>query len=415
MQVTETFLKIAQSSQWLKAESQLQRFSCRSEKAKGFFELVFYPSQLKQPLYLCSYGGEVVWVEKNVFKNSGLGLSRIQHPIVSYVKAHFINKRVQAVEAGENSLKISFKPDGRSIIIVTKRNKSSWKLEIPQKKAFESDFSLMDFSKTTKKPSKGTAQVKHEKLLKNVLSDKLKAQKTLDQNVELFNYFRTKPQDWGDKDFAKKHPKIFAAIEKLRATKLPAFQISNRKIALDSLFKMEKRQQRKLKLASARYETLKEQEVVEKVLVPRTEKNIKKKKQSAVGRLFIFENPKLKVIVGRNKDENIKLYQLARDNDWWFHARGIASSHVWVDRSQNRALFDSNGQLQIEALRLAAALSIFYSKLKKSGQGEVDYCQRRYLKHLKGHKGKFLVERCQSYSMLIKELELKKITKVMQG
>ncbi|MBQ6470211.1 MAG: NFACT family protein [Lachnospiraceae bacterium] len=80
--------------------------------------------------------------------------------------------------------------------------------------------------------------------------------------------------------------------------------------------------------------------------------------------------------VGKNNYQNEYVtFTLASSDDLWFHAKGIAGSHVIV-KTEGRALAELPDRLFEEAGSLAA----FYSKGKTDPKVEVDYITRRHIK-----------------------------------
>ena len=88
--------------------------------------------------------------------------------------------------------------------------------------------------------------------------------------------------------------------------------------------------------------------------------------------------------VGKNNYQNDELtFKLASGNDWWFHAKGIAGSHVIV-RTEGKELPDRTFE---EAARLAA----WYSKGRELEKVEIDYLQKKNVKKPNGAKPGFVV------------------------
>ncbi len=88
--------------------------------------------------------------------------------------------------------------------------------------------------------------------------------------------------------------------------------------------------------------------------------------------------------VGKNNYQNDELtFKLASGNDWWFHAKGIAGSHVIV-RTEGKELPDRTFE---EAARLAA----WYSKGREQEKVEIDYLQKKNVKKPNGAKPGFVV------------------------
>ena len=88
----------------------------------------------------------------------------------------------------------------------------------------------------------------------------------------------------------------------------------------------------------------------------------------------------LPILVGRSAQENDSLtFQVGRGRDWWFHAVGVAGSHVLVRQPRDAPLPPAT-------LREAAWLAAYYSKGRNLGQLEVTYTQRKHVRRLKGGK-----------------------------
>lgn len=88
--------------------------------------------------------------------------------------------------------------------------------------------------------------------------------------------------------------------------------------------------------------------------------------------------------VGKNNFQNDELtFHFASGNDWWFHAKGIAGSHVIV-KSQGEELPD-------HVFEEAGALAAYYSKQRESDKVEIDYLERKNVKKPNGAKPGFVV------------------------
>ena len=97
--------------------------------------------------------------------------------------------------------------------------------------------------------------------------------------------------------------------------------------------------------------------------------------------------------VGKNNYQNDELtFKIATGNDWWFHAKASAGSHVIV-KTEGKELPDRTFE---EAARLAA----YYSKAKEQGKAEIDYIQKKHVKKPNGSKPGFVVY-YTNYSMTI--------------
>ena len=99
------------------------------------------------------------------------------------------------------------------------------------------------------------------------------------------------------------------------------------------------------------------------------------------------------IYVGKNNYQNDELtFKFANGNDWWFHAKKIAGSHVIV-KTEGQELPDRTFE---EAARLAA----YYSKGREQDKVEIDYVQKKHVKKPAGAKPGFVVY-YTNYSMTI--------------
>ncbi len=91
------------------------------------------------------------------------------------------------------------------------------------------------------------------------------------------------------------------------------------------------------------------------------------------------------IYVGKNNLQNEELtFQFANGGDWWFHAKGMAGSHVIVKS-------DGQPELPDRVYEEAGKLAGFYSKGKGSDKLEIDYVQRKHVKKPAGSKPGFVV------------------------
>lgn len=97
--------------------------------------------------------------------------------------------------------------------------------------------------------------------------------------------------------------------------------------------------------------------------------------------------------VGKNNYQNDELtFKFATGNDWWFHAKQKAGSHVIV-KTEGQELPDRTFE---EAARLAA----YYSKGREQNKVEIDYIQKKHVKKPAGAKPGFVVY-YTNFSMVI--------------
>ncbi|SES86839.1 Rqc2 family fibronectin-binding protein [[Clostridium] polysaccharolyticum] len=90
------------------------------------------------------------------------------------------------------------------------------------------------------------------------------------------------------------------------------------------------------------------------------------------------------IYVGKNNFQNDELtFKFAQGNDWWFHAKGIAGSHVVVK---------TNGEeLPDRVYEEAGQLAAYYSKGKDMDKVEIDYTEKKHVKKPNGSKPGFVV------------------------
>ncbi len=90
------------------------------------------------------------------------------------------------------------------------------------------------------------------------------------------------------------------------------------------------------------------------------------------------------IYVGKNNYQNDELtFKFATGNDWWFHAKGMAGSHVIV-KSNNEDLPD-------RVFEEAGKLAGYYSKGRDSDKIEIDYLQKKNVKKPNGSAPGFVV------------------------
>lgn len=81
------------------------------------------------------------------------------------------------------------------------------------------------------------------------------------------------------------------------------------------------------------------------------------------------------VLVGRSNQENdVLTHKVARQRDIWLHARGVAGSHVVLQRGGHK---DNPSR---ETLTQAAGIAAYYSKARTSRMVPVIYTEKRYVR-----------------------------------
>lgn len=90
------------------------------------------------------------------------------------------------------------------------------------------------------------------------------------------------------------------------------------------------------------------------------------------------------IYVGRNNFQNDELtFKFAVGNDWWFHAKKMAGSHVVVKTQ--------DGELPDRTFEEAGRLAAYYSKGRTAPKVEIDYIQKKHVKKPAGAKPGFVV------------------------
>lgn len=112
------------------------------------------------------------------------------------------------------------------------------------------------------------------------------------------------------------------------------------------------------------------------------------------------------IYIGKNNFQNDELtFQFASGNDWWFHAKGCAGSHVIVKTA--------DGELPDRTFEEAAKLAAWYSRAKDAGKAEVDYIQKKHVKKPNHARPGFVVY-YTNYSMAITP-DIKGIEQIDEG
>lgn len=70
--------------------------------------------------------------------------------------------------------------------------------------------------------------------------------------------------------------------------------------------------------------------------------------------------------------------RFAKQNDYWFHARGASGSHVIIKVENTKEAIPKN------VLKKAAALAAYHSKAKKAGVVPVAFTFKKYVAKKKG-------------------------------
>lgn len=112
----------------------------------------------------------------------------------------------------------------------------------------------------------------------------------------------------------------------------------------------------------------------------------------------------LTIFVGKNNRQNDELtFRIAKGNDVWLHVRDFPGSHVVIQMGGRK-------DIPRESLLDAAALAVYFSKLKSAEKGNVIYTLRKYVRKPKGAEaGKVL---CSQDKNLFIKLDKKRIERL---
>ncbi len=126
-------------------------------------------------------------------------------------------------------------------------------------------------------------------------------------------------------------------------------------------------------------------ELTEYGYIHRHAESRKGRKMQAKSRPFHYRSSDgYDIYVGKNNYQNDELtFRFATGNDWWFHAKKIAGSHVVVKCP--------DGEIPDRTFEEAGALAAFYSKGKTAPKVEIDYIQKKHVKKPAGSKPGFVV------------------------
>lgn len=128
-------------------------------------------------------------------------------------------------------------------------------------------------------------------------------------------------------------------------------------------------------------------ELVSSGYIKNRQKNNSKKNKSPKNDnkpLHFISSDGFHIYVGKNNFQNDELtFKFASNNDWWFHAKGIAGSHVIVK---------TNGEeLPDRTFEEAGQLAAFYSKGREQQKVEIDYIQKKHIKKPNNAKPGFVI------------------------
>lgn len=124
--------------------------------------------------------------------------------------------------------------------------------------------------------------------------------------------------------------------------------------------------------------------------------NKKEKKHKNTSKPFHYiSSDGFHMYVGKNNYQNEELtFKFANGNDWWFHAKGMAGSHVIVKTEGVKELPD-------RTFEEAGMLAGYYSKGRDMDKVEIDYIERKHVKKPNNSKPGFVIYHT-NYSLTIK-------------
>ena len=126
--------------------------------------------------------------------------------------------------------------------------------------------------------------------------------------------------------------------------------------------------------------------------------NPKDKKKKSVIKHYIYDN-NYHIYVGKNNIQNEEVtFKIATGNDSWFHAKGIAGSHVIVKSDKDNDA--TEWEMPDEVFELCAGLAALNSSHNGLSKVEVDYTRKKHIKKpAEGDKGKVIYHKY--YSMVV--------------
>lgn len=124
--------------------------------------------------------------------------------------------------------------------------------------------------------------------------------------------------------------------------------------------------------------------------------NKKEKKHKNTSKPFHYiSSDGFHMYVGKNNFQNEELtFKFANGSDWWFHAKGMAGSHVIVKTEGVKELPD-------RTFEEAGMLAGYYSKGRDMDKVEIDYIERKHVKKPNNSKPGFVIYHT-NYSLSIK-------------
>jgi predicted ribosome quality control (RQC) complex YloA/Tae2 family protein len=136
-------------------------------------------------------------------------------------------------------------------------------------------------------------------------------------------------------------------------------------------------------------------------------KSVPGKRQQAVHKPYrtFLSSEDFEILVGKGAKDNDELTKSAKGNDLWFHALGLAGSHIVVPVAKN---FDPSKTQRTQ--HEAAILALHFSKARNNFTGEVCKTTKQFLKKKKGMPaGRWLVTKSTTTFVRYKESDIQSI------
>lgn len=119
-------------------------------------------------------------------------------------------------------------------------------------------------------------------------------------------------------------------------------------------------------------------ELMKKLKINQTHEKGTKEDLSSKFKHYLIDN-KYNIYVGKDsKNNDLLTTKFAKQNDYWFHARGASGSHVVLRVENTKEMIPKN------ILKKAASLAAYHSKAKTSGTAPVAYTFKKYVVKKKG-------------------------------
>ncbi len=107
-----------------------------------------------------------------------------------------------------------------------------------------------------------------------------------------------------------------------------------------------------------------------------------------------------KAVVGKNAKNNLLiLRKYANGSDYWFHTRDFPGSYVIV----------KNSKLNIDDIKEASMIAIYYSKARNASKADVIYTQVKHVKPIKNSPGKVIFTNDKNFYTEIDDILINKL------